>query len=137
MLWRTILTPPKTCENPIAVSQRGDWEEWLRFFLRGISLQVHDSVFRMTSLQGRRTKYEALAQTDRNSARMAAVIDYIFSRPILGIKQLEAALDMPYMSAKRYVEKLVEADVLQEITGYARNRVFQAVEIFEALGNSE
>jgi hypothetical protein len=36
---------------------------------------------------------------------MAAVIDYIFSGPILGIKQLEAALDMPYMAAKRYVEK--------------------------------
>lgn len=124
-------------DHLLAVSQRGKWEEWLRFFLRGISLQAQDSVFRMTSLQGIRTKYEALVQADRNSARMAAVIDFIFSRPILNIKQLEAALDMPYMAAKRYVEKLVDAKVLQETTGYARNRVFLANEIFEALGNSE
>jgi len=68
---------------------------------------------------------------------MAAVIDFIFSRPILSIKQLETALDMPYMAAKRYVEKLVDANVLQETIGYARNRIFQANEIFDALGNCE
>lgn len=91
----------------------------------------------MTSLQGIRTKYEALVQSDRNSARMAAVVDFVFSRSILTIKQLESGLDMPYMAAKRYVEKLVDAGVLQETTGYARNRVFQANEIFDALGNTE
>ena len=124
-------------DHLLAVSQRGKWGEWLRFFLRGISLQAQDSVFRMTSLQGIRTKYEALVQADRNSARMAAVVDFVFSRPILTIKQLESGLDMPYMAAKRYVEKLVDAGVLQETTGYARNRVFQANEIFDALGNTE
>lgn len=124
-------------DHLLAVSQRGKWEEWLRFFLRGISLQAQDSVFRMTSLQGIRTKYEALVQADRNSVRMAAVVDFVFSRPILTIKQLESGLDMPYMAAKRYVEKLVDAGVLQETTGYARNRVFQANEIFDALGNTE
>lgn len=124
-------------DHLLAVSQHGKWEEWLRFFLRGISIQAQDSVFRMTRLQGIRTKYEVLVQVDRNSVRMAAVIDFIFSRPILSIKQLETALDMPYMAAKRYIEKLVDANVLQETTGYARNRVFQANEIFEALGNSE
>jgi len=124
-------------DHLLAVSQRGKWEEWLRFFLRGISLQAQDSVFRMTSLQGIRTRYEALAQADHNSARMAAVVDFVFSRPILTIKQLENGLDMPYMAAKRYVEKLADAGVLQETTGYARNRVFQANEIFDALGNTE
>jgi Fic family protein len=76
-------------------------------------------------------------KVDRNFARMTAMIDYIFSRPILTIRQLETALDMPYMAAKRYVEKLVNANVLQETTGFAHNRVFQANEIFEALENSE
>jgi Fic family protein len=124
-------------DHLLAVSQGGKWEEWLRFFLRGVSIQSQDSVFRMTRLQGIRTKYEALIQADRNSARMAAIIDFIFSRPILTIKQLELALDIPYMAAKRYVEKLVETKVLHEITGYARNRVFQAIEIFDVLEKQE
>jgi Fic family protein len=68
---------------------------------------------------------------------MAEIIDFIFSRPILTINQLQEAFDMPYMAAKRYVDKLVNAKVLHETTGYARNHVFQATEIFKALENSE
>lgn len=123
-------------DHLLAVSQRGKWEEWLRFFLRGVTAQAQDSASRMTRLQGIRTKYEALVQADRNASRMAAVIDFIFSRPILTLRQLETALDMPYMAAKRYVDKLVAADVLKETTGYARNRVFMAHEVFQALDNT-
>jgi Fic family protein len=122
-------------DHLLAVSQRGEWEEWLRFFLRGISAQAQDSILRMTRLQGIRTKYEAIVQADRNSVRMAAVIDFIFSRPILTLRQMETALDINYVAAKRYVDKLVEAGVLRETTGFARNRVFQAGEIFRALEN--
>lgn len=124
-------------DDLLAVSQHGKWEEWLRFFLRGISLQAQDGVFRMTRLQGIRTQYESLIQADRNAARMQSVVDFLFSRPILSIKQLEDALGIPYMAAKRYVEKLVDAGVLLETTGYARNRVFLAREIFQALENHE
>jgi len=124
-------------DHLLAVSQRGKWEEWLRFFLRGVSTQAQDSVFRMSRLQGIRTRYEELVQADRNPQRMTDVIDFIFSRPILTLRQLETALDMPYMAAKRYVDKLVEAGVLKETTGYARNRVFMAHEVFQALENNE
>jgi Fic family protein len=123
-------------DHLLAVSQRGKWEEWLRFFLRGVTTQAQDGAFRMTRLQGIRTKYETLVQADRNAQRMSVVIDFIFSRPILTLRQLETALDMPYMAAKRYVDKLVEAGVLSETTGYARNRVFMAHEIFQALDNT-
>lgn len=51
--------------------------------------------------------------------------------------QLETALDMPYMAARRFVDKLVEAGVLRETTGYVRNRVFMAHEVFQALENTE
>ena len=124
-------------DHLLAVSQHGKWEEWLRFFLRGVSAQAQDSIFRMTRLQGIRTRYEELVQADNNPQRMSAVIDFLFSRPILTLRQLETALDIPYMAAKRYVDKLVEAGVLKETTGHARNRVFMAYEVFHALENTE
>lgn len=121
----------------LAVSQRGQWEAWLQFFLRGVNEQAQDSVFRMTRLEGLRREYQERLETGRNSARMASVIDFVFSRPILTLRQMEVALEMPYMAAKRYVEKLVEAGVLRETTGYARNRVFLAHEVFRALERVE
>lgn len=124
-------------DHLLAVSQYGKWEEWLRFFLRGVSAQAQDSIFRMTRLQGIRTRYDELVQADRNPQRMTGVIDFIFSCPILTVHQMETALDMPYVAARRYVDKLVAAGVLKETTGYARNRVFMAYEVFQALENTE
>ena len=124
-------------DHLLKVSQRGDWEAWLRFFLRGISTQAQDSVLRMERLQDIRTRYEDFVQADRNPVRMAEVIDFLFSRPILNVRQVQAALGIPYVAAKRYLDKLVAGGVLREITGYARNRIFRAVEIFKILEGIE
>lgn len=124
-------------DHLLSVSQRGNWETWLRFFLRGISTQAKDSVFRMERLQGIRMQYEALVHADRNPARMTAIIDFLFSRPILTVRQVETALGIPYVAAKRYIDKLESAGVLREVTGYARNRIFQADEVFKVLEDME
>jgi len=120
-------------DHLLSVSQNGSWENWLRFFLRGISAQAQDSVFRMEQLQGIRMQYETFVQADRNPGRMTAIIDFLFSRPILTVRQVEAGLGIPYVAAKRYIDKLESAGVLREITGYARNRIFRADEVFKAL----
>ena len=124
-------------DHLLSVSQNGSWENWLRFFLRGISAQAQDSVVRMEQLQGIRTQYEAFVQADRNPGRMTAIIDFLFSRPILTVRQVEAGLGIPYVAAKRYIDKLEFAGVLREITGYARNRIFRADEVFKALYGME
>lgn len=118
-----------------AVSQRGDWEAWLRFFLRGISTQAQDSLTRMQRLETIRAKYEPLAQSDRNSERMGVVLDSLFARPILSAKQLAESVDMPFKTARQYIEKLVQAGVLREVTGNARNQIYRADEIFGVLDN--
>jgi hypothetical protein len=50
-------------------------------------------------------------------------------RPIISTHQLEAALQVPYLTAQRYVEKLIEMGLLREITGQARNRLYCADEV--------
>lgn len=121
----------------LSVSQKGAWEAWLRFFLRGVSEQARESVFRMEQLQGIREKYQPIIDHDRNAKRMAAVIDLLFSRPILSIRQASDGLGIPFKTAGDYLAKLERAGVLREITGYARNRVFQADEILRAVQGND
>jgi Fic family protein len=121
----------------LAVSQQGAWEDWLRFFLRGISEQARDGVYRMERLQEIRMKYQLIVETDRNSKRMAAVVDFLFSRPILSVRQVSDGLMIPFKTARDYLAKLEQAGVLREITGYARNRIFQADEILKAVQGSD
>lgn len=121
----------------LQVSQRGAWEDWLRFFLRGVSTQAQDSVRRLNKLEGLRTRYQGIADDMRNPRRMEQVLDFLFSRPVLSVRQLEKGLGITYATAKSYIEKLVEAGVLKEVTGYARNRIFRADEIYKALEEIE
>lgn len=116
-------------DHLLAVSQLGDWEAWLRFFLRGVSEQARDGSYRMEQLRNIRAKYQAIADSDRNSARMSVVIDFLFSRPMLSTKQVADGLGIPFKTANNYLAKLEQAGIIHEITGQARNRIFQADEI--------
>jgi len=117
----------------LAVSQYGNWEAWLRFFLRGVSAQSKDSITRMERLGLIRSKYQPLVEAEKNSERMAAVVDFLFGRPIFNTKQLAEGLNMPFKTSRQYIEKLVQSGILREITGYARNQIYRADEVFNTI----
>ncbi len=121
----------------LSVSQKGNWESWLRFFLRGVSVQASDSVVRLNRLQTMRTIYQAIADTERNRMRMEQVLDFLFMQPVLSVRQLQTFLNVSFPIAQRYIDRLVDAGVLQEVTGQSRNRIFRANEIFQALEGLE
>ncbi|RJQ41708.1 MAG: Fic family protein [Anaerolineaceae bacterium] len=121
----------------LAVSQKGSWESWLVFFLRGIQEQAQDGVIRMQQLQSLRMQYQSIADNDRNPARMALVLDFLFARPIFSINQVAENLDISFKTARDYIDKLMQIGVLREITGHTRNRIFQANEILKALQSLE
>jgi Fic family protein len=120
----------------LGVSQRGEWEDWLVFFLDGVQHQSEDAIVRIEHLQHLRQNYVTSLQRERAAERLMQAIDVLFERPILSIRQLEAAMGIPYRSAQRYIEKLEELGVVREVTGRARNRLYQAEEILSALEGS-
>jgi len=120
----------------LAVSQRDEWESWLLFFLKGISSQSLDSINRIERLGQLRTAYQERLRVERAARRLLQTMDVLFGRPILNIRQLEAALDVPYRTAQRCVERLEEIGILREVTGHARNRLYRADEIILALEGS-
>lgn len=74
---------------------------------------------------------------DRNPERMSAVVDFLFTRPIFSLRQASTELGIPFKTARAYIEKLVQGGYLREITGYARNRIYQADEIFKVVQRSD
>jgi Fic family protein len=117
----------------LAVSQRGAWEEWLIFFLQGVAAQARDAVVRAKRLQDLHEQYRAQFQTARAAARLLQVVDLLFAQPVLTVRQVEVALDVNFSTAQRYVNQLEQAGLLREITGQARNRVYQADEVLAAI----
>jgi len=113
----------------LGVSRRGEWEEWLLFFLTGVRTQAIQDAVRMESLASLRGDFQNRIRAGRRQEHLEHVLDLVFQRPILNVRQAGAALGLAYMTAERSIERLVEMGILREITGKTRNRIYQADEI--------
>ena len=117
----------------LEVSKNGAWEEWLLFFLTGVSTQAINDAVRLESLLSLRVDYQERIRVGRRQERLEQVLDLVFQRPVLNIRQAEAALGIPFLTAERCIVRLAKIGILREITGKARNRVFQADQILAVI----
>jgi len=105
-----------------AIRERGDWEGWLRFFLRGVaqvSAQANETARRIVALrETQRTTFAA-------NANALKLIDALFEKPIVNVKQCSDILNVSYVTANALVAKLEKAGLLKEVTNWGRNRVFR------------
>jgi Fic family protein len=110
-----------------AVRVRGDWEGWLAFFLRGVIEVAGGAAETSRRILSMREDHRAAvtAKLGRAAANGHKVLESLFDRPILTVKDVQAMIGTTYAAANGLVSRLAEAGVLTEMTGYARNRRFQ------------
>lgn len=118
------------------VSRQGAWEAWLLFFLEGVRVQSEDSIRRIQDLQSLQESYRVIFQKSRGSARLLIVVDSLFEQPVFTVGQLAERLDVNYQTALRYVNQLLDKEIVREITGRARDRVFSATAIVAAVSET-
>jgi Fic family protein len=124
---------PEYYARLLAVSQQGDWESWLAYFLKGVGFEAADASERIGHLQTLRSDYRSRLAAERAAKSLLRAMDVVLERPVLSIRQMEAALGVPYRSAQRHIEKLEQLGILREITGRARNRIYQSDAILEVI----
>ena len=120
-------------DHLLAISQRGAWDNWFVYFLRGVQTQAEESTRRIQRLQSLRDGYRSQFQQTRSAARLLQAIDWLFTQPIFTIPQLSEMLAVNYPTAQRYVVQLEQTGIVREMTGHARNRVYRADEILLAV----
>jgi predicted transcriptional regulator len=63
------------------------------------------------------------------------VLESLFDRPTVSVHQVRELTGTTYAAANTLVSRLVQAGVLSEITGHARNRRFQYAPYIEIFTN--
>lgn len=117
----------------LGVSQRGDWKEWIGFFLEGVRSEAADAVRRGSALLQLQRQYYAKAQKARASSLVFTLIDELFTNPAVTVASTAKSLRVTARAAAQNVERLIKLGVLQEATGRKRGRVFVAREVIEVL----
>ncbi|MEA5596438.1 Fic family protein [Rivularia sp. UHCC 0363] len=110
----------------MAIRTHGDWEGWLKFFLRGI-FEVSQSATATTRsiLNLREAHREIIGQKSSSSNYGLRLLDFLFQQPMVTVRLVEEYLQCAYVTASKTVEQFVELGFLKEITGWQRNKIYR------------
>ena len=104
------------------VRLKGDWEGWVKFFLRGVSETARLASDTGLDIIKLRERFRERFQWVPYALRL---LDSLYKQPYVDIKQAATIMACSFVTANRVVADLVEAGALKEITGQSRNRVFR------------
>jgi Fic family protein len=126
------LNRPEYYDRLTAIRLHGDWEGWLRFFLRGVAETAAEATATAESIFELRERHRAAAlEAGPNGLRLLSLL---FRRPVLNVGLVTQNLEVSFPTANRLVARFVELGILREVTGQRRSRVFryeQYVSLFD------
>jgi Fic family protein len=114
-----------------SIRKDGDWEGWLKFFIRGVhqvSGQAADTARNILKI---RENHRQLLNEKLAKDKLAATpydfvfLEYLFEQPIVTVRLAEQRLNSAFVTANKVVERFVKLGLLEEMTGFQRNRRFR------------
>lgn len=107
-----------------AVRDHGDWEAWMKFFLRGVVEVSSESASTVRDILALRTAHTELLQSTSRSANSLRLLDRLYDKPITSVSDVAQYLGVTFNGANTLVKKLCDLGLLRETTGGARRRRF-------------
>jgi Fic family protein len=115
------------------VTELGDWESWLKFFLLALitqSLKTQNSISKIMELSDR-LKKEIVAA---NSIYALNLLELLFSSPIITFAKIKDKLKTKNpQTIYNLLEKFIQLGILKEEPGRKRNRIFVFQELLDIL----
>lgn len=110
-----------------AVRDEGRWEDWLRFFLEGVAEVASDATSTARRVLKLRDDHRDLIhnQGRRRTAQSLRLLDALFLEPYLDVNRVRQISGLSYSNANELVSELCKLNILREITGRTRNRLFR------------
>ena len=108
-----------------AVRIRGDWEGWLKFFLKGVHDVSHQGTDTGRKIIALRENNRRLVQ-ERVRGPLSALnlLDRLYERPIITVRVAAATLGVSKVAANNLVAEFERVGLLQQMGDRRRNRVF-------------
>jgi Fic family protein len=114
------------------VTERGEWEEWLLYFLTGTAGQADDALGRIGLIDDLLSRWRAeLAKVSSRLPEKA--IDLFAENPFWTVSGMAGRLDVAFTTAQRAIDRLEQAGIVTLAGEAKRNRVYCARAILEVL----
>lgn len=123
-------------EKLLRVSTHGEWGEWIRYFLVGVSTQAREAADLADRLVALHNRYREELQAKHVTANALALIDALFENPLVYTRRAELLLDVSAPTARATIRTLEEHGIVREITNRNWRKLYQADEIYGLLRGS-
>ncbi len=113
------------------MTQRGEWEGWLTYFLQGVARQSEDVLRRAERINTRLARWKG--QVAGASQAAVRLVDLLAENPYCTIGGAAKRLRVAFTTAQRAVGKLEDLGILRQVKRARRDRVFCAKALLEIL----
>jgi Fic family protein len=112
-------------ENLMNVRTKNDLKQWFKFFLVGIietsknGIETFDAILKL-----KKESEEKIQKTGNRSRHLLKVMDFLYQKPMLHPLKIMNLTNVSQATAYKIIEDLVRMDILKEITGSKRGKVY-------------
>ena len=109
-----------------SIRESGDWEGWLKFFLKGVDEVSQEAAATAKQIVRLREEHRGTVQNAlrRGAARGLLLLETLYHHPIVSVKQAAADVKLTFANANDLIKQFVELGILTETSGRQRNRHF-------------
>jgi Fic family protein len=108
----------------MAIRDSGDWEGWVRFFLRGVAETAEEATATVRAILDLREIHGRALTTEGLGVNAFRLHDFLLEQPRLTVGIAADRLGIAFPTANKLIERFTELGLLVEVTGRKRNRVF-------------
>lgn len=105
------------------VRVKGNYEQWIKFFLRGVIEACVDGIKTIDSINSLVSLDEA--KLDKNSVIQQQLFNYLKEHPIINIGNTAKVLGLSYNGVANAINKMIEFGILNKTSSKARDRIFE------------
>jgi Fic family protein len=117
------------------VSRKGNWHDWINFFVRGVAEQSKDAAERVKRLQALQAKWKQLMEKDATKAMMMTC-DSLFIKPHFTLPDLSKRLGISYNTARSAADRLAKLGILTAFP-FPRYKAYAALDISAIVQSSQ
>lgn len=113
-------------DNLMRVREKDDLRTWLEFFLIGVIETTESSIttFRKIIEMKDRIELSELIKLGKKQADAKKLINELYKKPIVDASFVSDRLQIHQSTANRLIKDFQDMGILEELTGYKRNRIF-------------
>jgi Fic family protein len=110
-----------------ATRTSGDWEAWLKFFLRGVAEVADEATETAKKIVRMREDHRdrLVRELNRGAANGLKLLEFLYMRPYFTVASVAELLELSVQAVNTLTDRLVTLGIVTETTGQRRNRVFR------------